>query len=1226
MRAKRIFILLIGLLVSTSFLYAGKKNQYWVLDHVEFKGNPWINYPEGDWTVSQNNASSPYVSFSWQDPPSTIVLGEEGKIKIPCSGQCWNTKVSYGFWGNVRIPRLDRGISVFLHDGFMVPDQSNSGFEKLDLASGEELDINLWPFYLDDDLNKNCKAITYVYTLVGDVKDVVTPASPKSGEIDGPEIPWGFIVVGGLAVAGGAIAISKGGKKNNPKGQKKDNKNKKEEDEEKKQSTYRMILYKDFGDTLVANEPPKTISARIEEITPEGRKIERNDLTSKIQITAEQNCTVSNVRTEGKYKSADVVATEEPELNELGEAKVRMVFIGPGGALVNHVVFKVMGAPKIVMEEALTFEAEGGATQYIEFGINNFKGVVEGVKVTIDGDGGKYFTSKLVPDEKIPRKFRINLTEKGKPEVTVPNPSAEEHKRLPGDAERYTCTVTANLEGKKEPVKASFDIYRMYLGVRLTVNALKGYLVDYDSTYKKETLATNPKGRKKWGESRATIKLYAADKDTGAVNSVVPDEVLVFSFEDVEEGSLIFVDREGNKVTNLCSLMNFKFEAQNVEDDNAVAGVIHSGGGGLLPPNRAKAKVTVKASYQGKSYETSEIVSIISQPYRYINDEVAYSQALKEDERKVNQMIDLRAKILTDPKFAELMPFYYKVDALVESYDPKFGIYEPDYEKLMRIFKKYCSGEIGSYFVNDSVWKPEWSEADENFNAFMATFGSMEKSFVGIAGRIALGYFTAGASELVFAPYSGLVQMQKYYAKGGDSAMKGFAIACADVLFWEGVFYVGGKGIEYAKKNGLGQKLKEGFVKIKKAVEEAKKAKEPAKQLGKSKGFSTQVLGEKVAEAGKKTLKTKSTAASNASEAIRKTRQMGDAAFTGRSKLMEECAVEARKDAQKILDNFKKVMNNPTATEEEIRRATLALQGNKSAQDLLKMSQSDLLRANFNSQMQKIYKEVDDITIKKLAKKLGVDPKDVKPWNEATGNAGSDLYTGRKIGADRDVTYQVRGKDGQWVDIQEDIMEQAYCEAFNEYHYGHMPADSEQAMKTLKKLDQAVVNGETGLESYGKDLENIIKPELQAAKLYNPERVAKTFEHKCLEFINKGNLIKDEADQLMKMGLEEEAKHVMGYGEKLIEEGIRQNVKQFKRILDPRIQALAAKGVKGKDYSVLYEKIKVLESIGIPPPKDVLSATLEEVRLTLHYQYNTTVEEVVKECSNVIKEVNALLP
>lgn len=105
MKTKRIILLLIGLLVSTSFAHAAKKDErYWVLDHVEFRGNPYTNYPEGDWTVSQNHASSPYVSFTWQDPPSTIVLGEEGKIKIPFSEQVWNTGVSYGFLGSIWIP------------------------------------------------------------------------------------------------------------------------------------------------------------------------------------------------------------------------------------------------------------------------------------------------------------------------------------------------------------------------------------------------------------------------------------------------------------------------------------------------------------------------------------------------------------------------------------------------------------------------------------------------------------------------------------------------------------------------------------------------------------------------------------------------------------------------------------------------------------------------------------------------------------------------------------------------------------------------------------------------------------------------------------------------------------------------------------------------------------------------------------------------------------------
>ena len=92
----------------------------------------------------------------------------------------------------------------------------------------------------------------------------------------------------------------------------------------------------------------------------------------------------------------------------------------------------------------------------------------------------------------------------------------------------------------------------------------------------------------------------------------------------------------------------------------------------------------------------------------------------------------------------------------------------------------------------------------------------------------------------------------------------------------------------------------------------------------------------------------------------------------------------------------------------------------------------------------------------------------------------------------------------------------------------------------------------------------------------------------------------------------------------MVEEGIRQNVKQFKRILDPRIEVLAAKGV-GKDYSLLYEKVRILESLGNPPPKDALPITLEEARIVLKDQYGTSLEKVIEECANVIEEINPLL-
>jgi len=1057
------------------------------------------------------------------------------------------------------------------------------------------------------------------------VQEVTTTPPDTPGEDEGVNIPWAFIV-GGLVLAGGvALGI---GLKNKGKGgqssQSTTGNNQNQQEENAARSSYRMIIYKDFGDTLTLNDEPRFIGARIEEVTMSGQKIERPDLTAKISIKEEENCALSEVSMSGKYMSAGVVAYAPQGVSVVREAKVCFVFRGPYGTLINHVIFKVEDKPEIIIGEALTFEAGGGKTQFMEFYIHKFKGTVTKVQVSVEKRGEPYFKANLESNKEDPYKFRVNVTECGiKPE-----------KRIAGDADRYYCNVLVFLRGREDPITASFDLYRMNLGVSLYVHALKAYLVDYTSSYDNEILATNPEGHKKWGESQTTFKLVVEDQSSGQIKSVIPDAEPVFTFEDVAEGSMLFVDKYGNQVASPCALMGFRFDLHGVDSDNTVRGVIHSCGGGLLPPNRAKAKVTVKVSYQGKSYSDSVTVPVISQPYRDISDNVEYNRQLHEDERKLEQLINIRSKIGFDPRFAELMPFYYKVNAMVDGYSPEFGLCEPDYQKVMKAFDDYCSGKMGHYFVNDAAWTPAWTAADENLNAFVATYGEMEKSWTGIAARIALGYFTAGASELVFTPASGLVKLKEYVDKGGDSAYEGFKTVSSDVIFWEGVFYVGGEAVKwtggkvknYAEKTGLTDKLKKGYEKIKQVVLGAEKSKEVSKGLSKPPVVNTKQLGDKVKQAGEKVKRTKSTAATKANEAINRTLDQGDDVVRfGSSEFNEECAKWAKQDAQKILDDFKRVVNNPTATPEEVRRATLALQGNKAAQNLLRESPSDLLRANFNANLKKIYAEADQLTMEELAARLGVKKDDIRVWDGASSNASSDLYLGKKIGADRDVTFQVKGKDGKWVDIREDIMEQAYADAFTEYHYGFMPKDQQEALKTLRKFDQAVVNGETGLESFGKDLNNIIVKDLQTSKLVDPEKVAKTVKYKCEFWLNQGKSCRAQAEQLFNAGLVDEAKHVMGYGEELVKEGVRMNVKEFKRILDPRIQALNVKGVAPKDYSVLYEKIKILESIGTPPPKDVTQLSLEQARQVLQKQYGTTIEEVVNECTNVIQEVNPYL-
>ena len=280
--------------------------------------------------------------------------------------------------------------------------------------------------------------------------------------------------------------------------------------------------------------------------------------------------------------------------------------------------------------------------------------------------------------------------------------------------------------------------------------------------------------------------------------------------------------------------------------------------------------------------------------------------------------------------------------------------------------------------------------------------------------------------------------------------------------------------------------------------------------------------------------------------------------------------------------------------------------------------------------MQKFYDDIDPKVIKRLQEKIKVksyrvEEPEIRVFKGATGNAGEELRLGRKMGAVRDVTFQIPGKDGKWVDIGEDLMEEAYAETLNKELYGTISPDRfEMIDKTLHKLDQATVNGLLGKESYGADLFKIIDPARQAEKLGDPRRIAETYLHKCELWLSQGQTATEVAEQLLKQGYEDEALKVLGYGESLIKEGMRQNVKQFQRILIPRIEAAATKGVK-LDYTKLMAKIRVLDSMGTPPPKGAIPISLEEARLVLQTQFQCSMEDVVKECAQAVMDVNAVL-
>ena len=1106
---------------------------------------------------------------------------------------------------------------------------------------------------------------TYFYRFEGELFQTfehTERANQDPGENDGIDLPWEiFLIPPGVYVGWRFV---KNRKKNKKKKEPKPEEPKPQEEEEEEEepetervSIFRMVLWKDFGDTLVMDDPPVKVGARIEEYTPDGECYDRPDLTKLIQISGTQNARVTGQKKEGRLMTAMVEATREADGSCPEMAEVTFAVNAPQGRFLDHVGFYVIDAPAILVEPSISFAAGQGKTLFMEFRLWGAATKPDGLEVTLDEKAYGHFSAEIEQSNDDPDLFRIHLTESG------------EAKERAGTIESYDCTIRVQPRGERPEVTETFKINRIHLGLRVELRALKGFLVELESTPDHDFLPPiGNKRRLKPAESRVDMQLVVVDDSDpnhpGKIGPVKPDKGPVFKFEDDFRGSALFTDKPkgdaagyvpsagdlamyenlffrdftGENVPSPCDLLKFRYEFRDWMPDGAFYGVIVATGGFLVPPNRSFAKVTVTMTWHGQEFKEELRVPVNSQPYRIVDIPPggdlmrALAKYDNEDLKRKENLIDLRRKIVMDRRFAELRPLFYKVAVMIEGHDKAFGFDDRDYENIMHIFKQFTSGEIGTYFAVKQTVSPD----DEDFDAVVATIATMDRSIPVIICRIGLAIVTGGVSEVVLTPISALAEMKEYVDKGGDSVWGGFAQISIKIIAMELLFAGLGKGFSKIKqwRADRAAKVQKLAAQTKKIGASAEKAAHNAKvnqAFGNRPGYSSASQADKVGSTAKKVKETLKNAQEMADDAIRSTgsstgKQTGSLIT---SELRKKGAEAAKKDAQKILDDFRRVMNNPTATKEEMRRATLALQGNKTAQNLLRTNPSDMLRANYNAQMQQIYDELDPVVIKRLQQKIiaggnRTQPPEIRVFKGATGNAGNDLQLGRKIGADRDVTYQFKGSDGKWYDLNEQLMEDAYSEAFNEMQYKFIPGDKLERLKTIIKADQAVVNGKFGLESYGDDLARIIDPSRQAEKLADPERIAQTYIHKCKEWLKQGNKAHDTAEQLLKYGYEEEALHVLGYGEALIEEGVRQNVKQFNRILVPRIEAAVSSGFK-VDYTKLMAKIRVLEGLGNPPPKGVASITLEQARTTLAEKFGTTIEAVVDECGQAVIEVNAAL-
>ncbi|WP_035771654.1 hypothetical protein, partial [Butyrivibrio sp. FCS006] len=215
----------------------------------------------------------------------------------------------------------------------------------------------------------------------------------------------------GAAVAAGAVGAAGAAAKGSGKKKSQKKEKKKEEKKEDKRSTYKMYVYKDFGDTLKRGDEEKFVYARIEETTWDKRVFTNEKLTSQISVSSMTDALIVSDAgmTVNGYEAASVVAPKEVEKSK---GTVTFQFTGEGGVFTRNVVFNIVGEKPYIIYPKLgddgsswlesnqpgeaVFIAGAGGEEKVMFYI---KDAVED-PIDIDFDAGPEFDVTYQKEEK----------------------------------------------------------------------------------------------------------------------------------------------------------------------------------------------------------------------------------------------------------------------------------------------------------------------------------------------------------------------------------------------------------------------------------------------------------------------------------------------------------------------------------------------------------------------------------------------------------------------------------------------------------------------------------------------------------------------------------------------------------------------------------------------------------------------------------------------------------
>lgn len=272
------------------------------------------------------------------------------------------------------------------------------------------------------------------YTVeIGDF-DIGTDASEDAGAVS--VAVAAIAVLGGLA-AGAAGAAAAAGSASSGEGG----------DEEKNDgSSYSMVIYKDFGNKIKYNADAVYVYAKMVETTPDGKEIERPDLTGQIDIFSGNSSLLemSACAMSGEYMGAGVIGGPGADENINADAVISFRFNGAGGTFQNNVTFKVVGKEYVSLEaEKIMVFAASGKSFEMPYELVNFAAKADEITVS------------PIQDKNAPFELALGTGEHQNP-VIIATDKAPREQSAKSAFDSFSCEIVA--KNNKEYARTVFTV------------------------------------------------------------------------------------------------------------------------------------------------------------------------------------------------------------------------------------------------------------------------------------------------------------------------------------------------------------------------------------------------------------------------------------------------------------------------------------------------------------------------------------------------------------------------------------------------------------------------------------------------------------------------------------------------------------------------------------------------------------------------------------------------